>query len=164
MESEKDWFQCSEIFGRHYFVNIHWIVFYNSIFTTLKVKLEHQFMFKFWRMLFSEIEPQRSTLDRIEVGKTIKDCKCENQIKLLHRFSLEGSYYCFLFFFRRSGYLYMLHEDVDDVQSFHPFHCHWSGKFRMSKNGKGLFRIHWWVIVFLMETVSSPHLPAQLNT
>ena len=73
-------------------------VFYNSIFTTLKVKLEHQFMFKFWRMLFSEIEPQRSTLDRIEVGKTIKDCKCENQIKLLHRFSLEGSY-CFLFCF-----------------------------------------------------------------
>ena len=98
MESEKDWFQCSEIFGRHYFVDIHQIVFYNSIFTTLKVKLEHQFMFKFWRMLFSEIEPQRSTLDRIEVGKTIKDCKCENQIKLLHRFSLEGSY-CFLFCF-----------------------------------------------------------------
>ena len=49
-------------------------------------------------MLFSEIEPQRSTLDRIEVGKTIKDCKCENQIKLLHRFSLEESY-CFLLFF-----------------------------------------------------------------
>ena len=121
------------IFGRHCFVNIHQIVFYNSIFTTLKVKLEHQFMFKFWRMLFSEIEPQRSTLDRIEVGKTIKDCKCENQIKLLHRFSLEGSYYCFLFFFRRSGYLYILHEDVDDVQSFHQFHCHWSGKFRMEK-------------------------------
>ena len=38
----------------------------------------------FWQKLFSEIEAKRSTLDRIEVRKTINESRCENQINHSH--------------------------------------------------------------------------------